>query len=338
MPQHSHDRRNTVHVDGQEWEVIDRIRVKRRLYLIVKKLSSGPRDRYMAVDPDAGLRGEPRVVLVLPHNRATRRHVEILNTLSSKNDHLPTIVDYVRRRGELLVVLNWIHGLDLGKFLKQVRDGKQRHPSPAHAIRLVSRLAHALAQLHRRPGWTHGDIRPANLILTFDPSRLVAIDYGSAWGAPQTVHRPEGDGISRAYSAPELQTAGQGVESSCDQFSVSAVLYELLTLKVPYDGLGGQAGRPNYARQMKDRLVPPSQLSHDRVRLPRAIWKEIDRVVQRGLSLTPDERYPTSGAWVDDLQQLYTMTNLKPRLSPFNARLTRVVSWVAGRLRNDRSS
>jgi serine/threonine-protein kinase len=178
----------------------------------------------------------------------------------------------------------------------------------------------------------HGDIKPANLIVARNPSRLVMIDFGSAWSVERTVRREEGDGLSKIYAAQELQSRGQA-DFRSDQFSASVILYELLTLRCPYDQLGGQAGRPEYARQMTDKLVLPSRLSPDRNRLPKVVWTGIDRVTTAGLSFDPDDRYRTPGAWLDDLNHIHATMQPQAQLTPFHTRLTRVVSWLADRLK-----
>ena len=159
------------------------------------------------------------------------------------------------------------------------------------------------------------------------------IDFGSAWAVERTTAKEEGDGISKAYAAPELQSPNAVADFRSDQFSASVVLYELLTLERPYDQLGGQAGRPELAESMKDKLVPPSRLSPDRRRLPRDIWTGVDRVVTTGLALDPDGRYPTCDAWLQEFNRVYATMQPRPQLSPLNSRLTRVVDWLAGRLR-----
>ena len=109
-------------------------------------------------------------------------------------------------------------------------------------MRLLKGVAHALRHLHHRKNIIHGDVKPANLILTKRTS-LVLIDYGSAWPGERTTQRGGGDGFSPAYAAPELVRGNAAVDWRADQFSVGVILYELLTGKLPFGGLGGSVGR-----------------------------------------------------------------------------------------------
>ena len=325
--------RDTVRVGGRNLPVIDRLTVGRRQYFLLEKTGSGDRRRYMAFDPHAGPDGDLRAILILPRSPAAQQHVRVLKRVSANNVNLPTILEYRVQGSDLVIVLTWVRGADLQVYLDDVRAGRTPRPSATEAFRLVRGLAHGLAQLHRRHAIVHGDLKPANLVLARNPSRLVMIDFGSAWGISRTTRRDEGDGLSRAYAAPELQSDTHAVDFRSDQFSASVILYELLTLKRPYDSLGGQAGRPEYAERMKDKLILPSRLSPDRGRLPKEFWVILDQVVRTGLSLDADGRYPTPGAWLDEVNRVQGAIQPRGQLTPLNLRLTRVVSWLAEKMK-----
>jgi len=321
--------RDSIRFAGRDWPVLDRLRIGRQSYLILEKTGVGPRQRYMAFDPHAGPGGDLRAILLLPHSRPARQHLRILKRISAGNDNLPTILHYRAQGDRLLVVLAWVRGPDLRSYLDQVRTGKAARPSPTEAFRLYRGLAHGLSHLARRHAIVHGDVKPANTILTRGPSRLVLIDFGSAWQLAGTVTRSEGDGTSPVYAAPELQAGARIGDFRADQFSATAMLYELLTLKVPYEGLGGQAGRPAYAERMHHALVLPSSACRKRPRLPNALWQGLDRICQCGLALDRERRYATTSAWLDAVNRLYGSMQPHETLSPTHQRLTRVVGRLA---------
>ena len=329
------DQWTSVRVAGHDWPVLDRLTIGRRTYLILQKMGNISRERYMAFDPYAGPEGDLKAILVLPRSAASEQHIRVLKPLSARNNNLPTILEYQVQGDSLFVVMNWVRGVDLQTYLEDVRAGTEPRISATEAFRLAWRLAHGICQFYRRHTVVHGDIKPANLILTGDPSRLVLIDFGSAWTAERTTRRDIGDGISPGYAAPEVQSDSQAGGFRSDQFSLSVVLYELLTLQLPYDGLGGRAGRPDAAAEMSQTLIPPSQLSPDRGRLPDDIWEGIDRITMTGLDFDPNRRYPTCPAWLEQLDRVRALIMLGPRspLTPVNSRLTQVVAWFAEKLR-----
>ena len=123
----------------------------------------------MAFDPYAGPDGDLRSILILPRSPAAEQHARVLKRVSANNINLPTILEYRMRNGELQVVLTWVRGMDLQRYLEEVHSGCRRRPSATEAFRLVRGLAHGLGQLHRRHAIIHGDIKPANLILASNP-------------------------------------------------------------------------------------------------------------------------------------------------------------------------
>lgn len=331
MTGHRHN--DFIRVSGREYPVRDRMRIGRSTYLVLDSLGNASRERLMAFDPDAGFDGQLRLILVLPHSRAASQHVSALRRLPPSPHSLPAVVNYRKERDRILLVLTWIHGPTLDGYLSDVRRERRPRPSVFEAFRLFRGLAHGLSQLHQRCQLYHGDIKPANLILARNPGRLVPIDFGSAWVAERTTARDAGDGISVVYSSPELQARSPSADFRADQFSATVVLYELLTMQLPYR-LGGKAGLPEFADSMRGKLIPPSRLRTDRGHVPKYIWDGIDQIVATGLEFAPQDRHSSPSEWRNQVDSVLADLNGRSRLGPFNARLTELVGWFADRFRS----
>jgi serine/threonine protein kinase len=323
---------DSIRLFGRLYPIIGSIAVRRKTYLLLDRLSSAYRERYLGFDRQGHVNGRPVVILHLPRSVAGSQHLDVLADIANRHDSLPTILDYEVRRNRTTVVLSWVHGISLASFMNDANEGRRRFIGPTVAFHRVRALAHALVNRHGKRHIVHGDIKPQNLIVTAHPGRFVPIDFGSAWHMNRTVSRDEGDGITSAYAAPELQCGQRYADFRCDLFSLSVVLYELLTRKLPYDGLGGKAGRPEFDSAMASNLVSPSALSPSRADLPKFVWKSLDRVVTRGLKLDPDDRHPTPQAWLDELDAVNLDIQRPLTLSPLLDRLTRAVTWVVNHL------
>ena len=233
------------------------------------------------------------------------------------NTNLPRIISFGNHGEDIAVATNWIKGITLDEYLRDADKGVLTRRSPTNIMRCYTGLALGLRQIHRHRGIIHGDIKPANLVLTSSPQRLVMIDFGSAWMKATTTYRSDGDGASEHYAAPEQLIGSPGIYEAIDQFSLSLVAYELLTGQLPYGGMGGKAGLPD-KRDIYERLwEPPSGLSPHRKDIPRRIWDRIDAILGRALSLSPEDRYPTDDAWLADLNGLRSEIDRKTqRISP----------------------
>jgi serine/threonine protein kinase len=319
---------NTVRVDGRNFSIRDRIRINGRKYLLLARLSATPRERWFACDPSSGF--QPRSILRLPGDNSTSQHVRSLRRL--KSDSLPQIVDYQHHQKETLVALSWVRGISLCEYVQRFRSGKVDMPTPFHCVRLIRQLAHALNTMHKYANVIHGDLKPANLVITRKPGRLTLIDFGSAWPLDMTGVRCEGDGISRTYSAPELQGDQFGPpRDGVDQFSASVILYELLTDTIPYQDVGGRAGTPEFIAELGSTLTPPSGMTDRLNSLPPPLRRQLDDLVCRGLALHPQERFATTSAWLTEIENVFLQLQVDAAGLNRPDLWTRTLNWLADR-------
>jgi serine/threonine protein kinase len=120
-----------------------------------------------------------------------------------------------------------------------------------------------------------------------------------------------------------------------DQFSVSVLFYELLTQQLPYGGLGGKAGQPEFAALARSSFAAPSEYSPRCRDLPRSLRDRIDQVVSRGLAFDPNQRFADRHAWLNDLFEVAARLRITPDLPPVENALTRLIEWFMRTRRND---
>jgi serine/threonine protein kinase len=161
-----------------------------------------------------------------------------------------------------------------------------------HAAEIAAELAEALAYAHAK-GVVHRDIKPANVRLD-NRGAVYLMDFGIAY-------RPDSDEIpvpagwllgTPAYVAPEQAQGGQAdVLPASDQYSLGAVLYELLCGRPPF------CGPPSYVLFHVIHQNPPS---------PRTIAPKVPRplaaICLKALAKHPERRYDDCQAFADDLR------------------------------------
>ncbi|HKB03961.1 MAG TPA: serine/threonine-protein kinase, partial [Gemmataceae bacterium] len=178
-----------------------------------------------------------------------------------------------------------------------LREGK-RPPWPdvlSYALQCVSALRHA----HRR-GVLHGDLKPANLILTPD-GRVKLAEAGIARLFGVAVP-PPGDNplASAAFISPE-QAAGKQATKRSDFYSLGCLLYALLTGRPPFTSV-------NLVELIhKHCFVMPERPAHYLRDLP----DEFDGLVMKLLAKDPQVRHGSGTLLLTELERVWS--NLEAR-------------------------
>ncbi|MBY0587196.1 protein kinase [bacterium] len=325
----SQARPKSIEYRGRREEVLEVFRIRGRNYFAVERLSR--RGTFRVFDPHAAPGGDFRVLAQIPAEKFTGQKIETLRRIAgpNMNPNFPVITHCVRERGDWFIVMTWVWGIDLREYLARVRRREIPRPSVTEVCRLIRGLSHGLAHYHRKSNLVHGDISPANIILTTPTTRLVLIDFGSAWPIELSTTKVRGDGVTSPYAAPE-RIAGHALEDfRADLFSLWTVFYELLTLDIPFDAAGGRAGIPANIEQFANTFVPPSQLVPDRDRLPKSLLHQLDNLLRIGLALHPDARFSTPKEWLNAVDRIGKWTAGDDGSFSMLAWLTQVVNrWT----------
>ncbi|MEM7312373.1 MAG: protein kinase [Planctomycetota bacterium] len=324
--------KKTIHCRGTTEPILETISVRGRRYYCLEKLSR--RGAFRVFDPTAGPGGDYRVLYRFPRSQITTRNREVLRRLSGQtaNRNFPGIVDFVYKKNEFFVVVEWVTGSNLRDYVKAVRSDETPRPSIAEVVRLFRGLAHGVAHYHRRTQLVHGDISPANIIVTSPARQLVLIDFGSAWPIEDTTEKDKGDGATLPYASPERLDGSQVIDFRSDAFSLAVVAYELITLEVPYDGLGGRAGLPQVAKVAAKSYKPPSKLNRQAERLTRSAIAQLDSCFQQSLALARESRYKTVSDWLTDWDRLNSQCQKGTQLTPLESAIVNLLDTIAGLL------
>jgi hypothetical protein len=149
----------------------------------------------------------------------------------------------------------------------------------------------------QRQGVIHCDIKPANLLLT-PAEQLKITDFGAAQYTDATHTYLTGVG-SPLYMSPE-QVEDKRLNHQTDIYSLGVVMYQMLTGKAPFQG----SSRESLMYQIVT-LEPPAPTVH-RPDLPAGI----ERIVQRALAKSREDRYPEWRAFAADLESLFGKVSL----------------------------
>lgn len=235
-------------------------------YEIVRELGRGGMGavylaRQLSLNRSVALKALPRPpkAEAVAQAERFRREAEMMARVTHPN--IVGIHDFGIADGRPYLVMEFVEGGDLRR---QVVPG--RPMDPARARDLIGPVARAISFLHRN-GILHRDLKPGNILMGEGKTPKVA-DFGIAMldGAGPARSGPVAG--TPDYVAPE-QRYGLKVDERCDQFSLAAVAYELLT--------GRKALGP---------FAPPSRHNP-------GLSRGVDEAVLRALHEDRDERFAT---------------------------------------------
>src|SRR5262249_48611762 len=157
---------------------------------------------------------------------------------------------------------------------------------------LVEALARAMAAAHAA-GVIHRDLKPANVLLDANDTPKIA-DFGLAREVDEDGPTRTGSVLGTpSYMSPE-QAAGATRRGGPhpDQYSLGAILYDLLTGRPPFKG----TSMIETLEHVRTREPPPP--THLQPNLPR----DLETICLKALRKEPQQRYPTCEALADDLR------------------------------------
>jgi serine/threonine protein kinase len=238
-----------------------------------------------------------------------RFRLEVRAVSALKHPNIVELYDFSGEGARLLYfVMEHVPGLSLYETLRTCG------PMPEEtALCIAHELTQALAHAHEH-NVVHRDIKPEN-ILTHD-GRLVLTDFGivkavaetNALGVRWTSSRTRVLGTP-GFMAPE-QFAGHKIDHRTDLFAVGAVMYNLTTGHVPYEG---GTVETIYKNLKSGRYRDPR--SHG-----RALTPQFCAIVARCIAPKPEDRMATATALREAVRALLTergVTDIRDELRAY---------------------
>ena len=176
------------------------------------------------------------------------------------------VLDVVSANNTTYAIMEYVEGITLEKYLEKNNNSI----SYDKALRLIEPILIGLEKLHRL-NWLHLGISPANIIITKDERVLLK---GYAIQSYRTTNSELKSLLYSGYSSPEQYSIIEYKDSYSDIYSISAVIYRMISGKKP------QSARE---RGIIDNLQSISTISN--------IPKNITTAINCALRLSPAERY-----------------------------------------------
>ncbi|MEO1084733.1 MAG: serine/threonine-protein kinase [Acidobacteriota bacterium] len=280
-------------------------------YTVLEAIGTGGMGNVFAAwDPELQRRVAVKVLhadLMLSDAESRRRAHERLRLEAQaaarlNHPNVVTMHDVGSVDDRIFIAMELVQGQTLKSWAKEPRPWRQ-------TLEVYRGAGRGLAALHKA-GLVHRDFKPGNVMMAED-GQVKILDFGLATGigaelaegsappaaagiatpAPRLTSVGKRLGTPR-YMSPE-QVLGQTIDRRSDQFSFCVSLYEALYGELPAaDGAGGGAPKGPQSPERRP-LEPP---------LDTVVPRRVHRVLERGLRVDPEERYPSMDELIAELR------------------------------------
>lgn len=303
------------------------------------RLSPGTRIGRYCIQEEVGRGGMGVVYLAIDETLQRNVALKVVCIPSERRSKLKRTKDRIVREAQALARLHHVNvvGLyDVGSFAQglylamEFVDGhnvkswlSKRKRTWQEIVEVFVKAGHGLVAAHDA-GLVHRDFKASNVLVSKD-GEVRVVDFGLArtMDDSTTASLPKASPSNRSmlgkritqtnvilgtagYMSPEQLQKG-AVGSWSDQFSFCVTLYESLYGHRPYPGFDVVQLADSFGR---GRIVPP-------VKGSRKVPKRILRVLERGLSIDPADRFPTMDALLSELAR-----------EPVGSNTLRVARWA----------
>jgi len=166
-----------------------------------------------------------------------------------------------------------------------------------HKISVLRDVALAVDHAHRH-GVIHRDLKPANILIDGQNAPHVT-DFGLAkQDAKVNGGSLTGSGFllgTPAYVSPEQAQGARDVDRRTDVWSLGIMLYEVLTGRLPFQGMNAL---DIVIKTIRDPISPPSTTRRTTL---ASTDKSLETICMRALCKAPEDRYPSAAAMAEDL-------------------------------------
>jgi tetratricopeptide (TPR) repeat protein/predicted Ser/Thr protein kinase len=214
-----------------------------------------------------------------PHPSMVQRFRDERQILASlDHPNVATLLDGgVTDDGQPYLVMEYVDGAPITAW------SEQHSLSRRARVKLFLQVCAAVEAAHRNL-IVHRDLKPGNILVTAD-GRVKLLDFGIARllgdeaAGPVTTRGSEPASFTPSFAAPE-QMRALPVSTSTDVFALGAVLYRLLT----------------------DRLPFATRADPDTVAEPAGLAPDLDAILARAMQVDRDQRYATVQELRNDLE------------------------------------
>ena len=223
-------------------------------------------------------------------NFVSKFRVEAQAAASLMHPNIVNVYDVGEDAGVHYIVMELVEGITLKKYIE-----KKARLSVKEAVSIAIQACMGLEAAHNNH-IIHRDIKPQNIIISKE-GKVKVTDFGIAKAATSNTITSNVMG-SVHYTSPEQARGGYSDERS-DIYSMGITLFEMLTGRVPFNGDTTVAIA---IKQIQEPMPSPRDFVPE-------IPVSVEQIVLKCTQKSPDRRYQSVGALIEDLKKSLVTPN-----------------------------
>ncbi|ANX12236.1 hypothetical protein ABE41_009465 [Fictibacillus arsenicus] len=214
--------------------------------------------------------------------RRFKREAESATSLDHPN--IVSIYDVGEDEEIYFIVMEYVQGKTLKQYIKE--HGKI---SVEESLHIMKQIVSGMAVAHDH-GIIHRDIKPHNILIT-DNGTAKLTDFGIALAITSaTITHTNSILGSVHYFSPE-QARGGIANAKSDIYSFGAVLYEMVTGRVPFVG---ESPVSVALKHLQENVIEPRRLNPE-------IPQSVENIILKALAKNPLKRYDSAQELLNDM-------------------------------------
>ncbi len=204
--------------------------------------------------------------------------------------NIVTVYEAGEFEGEHFIVMEYLEGISLSKYMEQ-RQGIEIENS----INIIINAANALGFAHSK-NLIHRDVKPGN-IMVLDNGTVKIMDFGIAkevGGSHLTATDMAVGTIG--YMSPEQCDSDKTIDGRSDIFSLSVILYQLITGQKPFPG----DTFVSFVGKLVNTSFSPAPVKSYNPDIPDSL----EAIISKGLARDRNMRYQNTNDLITDLQSV----------------------------------
>jgi len=260
-------------------------------FKIIEKLGTGGMGAVYRVE-DTNIDQDIALKVIKPEIASDKKTIErfrneLKTTRMISHRNVCRMFDLAETEGTYYITMEYVSGEDLKSFIR--RSGRLDIPK---AISIAQEVCEGLSEAHRL-GVVHRDLKPSNIMIDREGNVRI-MDFGIA--RSMKAKGLTGEGIiigTPEYMSPE-QVEAQEVDKRSDIYSLGAILYEMVTGQLPFEG------DTPLSMAMKHKSESPQNPKE----LNPQISEELGQLILKCLEKEREFRFQTSGELIDELNNI----------------------------------